>query len=95
MVLGVKNPPATVGDARDAGSIPGLDRSPGEGNGNSPQDSFFFFLIYLFVFLAVLGLCCCTGFSLVVESWGCHPGVAHEFLTAVASLSPGLRACAL
>ena len=28
----VKNPPATAGDA---GSIPGLGRSPGEGNGNS------------------------------------------------------------
>ena len=27
----VKNPPAS---ARDAGSIPGLGRSPGEGNGN-------------------------------------------------------------
>ena len=30
----VKNPPANTGDA---GSIPGLGRSPGEGNGNSPQ----------------------------------------------------------
>ena len=26
-------------DARDAGSIPGLGRSPGEGNGNSLQYS--------------------------------------------------------
>ena len=32
----VKNPPANAGDARDVGSIPGLGRSPGEGNGN-PQ----------------------------------------------------------
>ena len=31
----VKNPPA---NAEDAGSIPGLGRSPGEGNGN-PQYS--------------------------------------------------------
>ena len=31
----VKNPPANSGNARDAGSIPGLGRSPGEGNGNS------------------------------------------------------------
>ena len=54
----------------------------------------FFFFFNLFVFLAVLGLCCCTGFSLAVESWGCHPGVAHEFLIAVASFSHGLRACA-
>ena len=28
----VKNPPANVGDT---GSVPGLGRSPGEGNGNS------------------------------------------------------------
>ena len=31
---GVKNPPA---NARDAGSIPGSGRSPGEGNGNQLQ----------------------------------------------------------
>ena len=30
----VKNPPASEGDARDAGSIPGSGGSPGEGNGN-------------------------------------------------------------
>ena len=29
----VKNPPANAGDARDTGSIPGLGRSPGVGNG--------------------------------------------------------------
>ena len=29
-----KNPPANAGDKRDLGSIPGLGRSPGEGNGN-------------------------------------------------------------
>ena len=29
----VKNPPADAGDARDAGSIPGSERSPREGNG--------------------------------------------------------------
>ena len=33
----VKDPPANEGDARDKGSIPGLGRSPGEGNGNSLQ----------------------------------------------------------
>ena len=32
----VKNPPANAGDA---GSIPGLRRCPGEGNGNSLQES--------------------------------------------------------
>jgi len=30
----VKNPPANAGDERDVGSIPGLGRSPGVGNGN-------------------------------------------------------------
>ena len=36
-VLVVKNPPANAGDARDMGSIPGLGRSPGVGNGNPLQ----------------------------------------------------------
>jgi len=35
-VLVVKNPPANAGD-RDAGLIPGLGRSPGEGHGNPLQ----------------------------------------------------------
>ena len=35
----VKNPPANAGDARDAGSIPGSERSPGVGNGNLLQYS--------------------------------------------------------
>ena len=29
----IKNPPANAGDARDADSIPGSERSPGVGNG--------------------------------------------------------------
>ena len=33
----VKNPPAHAGDERDMGLIPGLGRSPGEGNGNLLQ----------------------------------------------------------
>ena len=33
----VKNSPANAGDVRDTGSIPGLGRSPGEGNGNPLQ----------------------------------------------------------
>ena len=33
----VKDPPAKAGDSRDVGSIPGLGRSPGEGNGNPLQ----------------------------------------------------------
>ena len=35
----VKNQPANTGDTRDTGSIPGLGRSPGEGNGNPLQYS--------------------------------------------------------
>ena len=35
----VKNLPANAGDAGDSGSIPGLGRSPREGNGNSLQYS--------------------------------------------------------
>ena len=39
VALIVKNLPANAGDIRDAGSIPGLGRSPGEGNGNPLQYS--------------------------------------------------------
>ena len=35
----VKTPAASAGDARDAGSIPGRGRSPGEGNGTPLQHS--------------------------------------------------------
>ena len=38
MALVVKNPPASAGDIRDVGSIPGAGRSPGEGNCNPLQD---------------------------------------------------------
>ena len=34
-----KNPPASAGATGDAGSNPGLGRSPGEGNGNPLQYS--------------------------------------------------------
>ena len=37
VVLMVKNPPVNARDLRDAGSIPGSGRSPGEGNGNLLQ----------------------------------------------------------
>ena len=37
VALVVKNPPANAGDIRDAGSIPGLGRSTGEGNGDPLQ----------------------------------------------------------
>ena len=39
VVLVVKNLPANAGDIRDAGSIHGMGRSPGEGNGNPLQYS--------------------------------------------------------
>ena len=35
----LKNPPAGVGDARDAASIPVSGRSPGEGNSSPVQYS--------------------------------------------------------
>jgi len=35
----VKYSPANTGDIKDAGSIPGLRRSPGEGNSNPLQNS--------------------------------------------------------
>ena len=35
----VKNLPANAGKAGEAGSVPGLERSPGGGNGNLLQDS--------------------------------------------------------
>ena len=35
----VKNPPASAGDGREEGLIPGLRRSPGGGNGNLLQYS--------------------------------------------------------
>jgi len=38
-VLVVKNPPATAGGGRDAASIPGSGRSPGEGNDTPLQYS--------------------------------------------------------
>ena len=39
VALGVKNPPASAGEVRDVGSIPGSGRSPGEGSGNPLQCS--------------------------------------------------------
>ena len=39
VALVVKNLPSNAGDVRDMGSIPGLGRSPGGGNGNPLQYS--------------------------------------------------------
>ena len=40
MPLAVKKLPANAGDVKDAGSIPGLGRSPGGGHGNPLQYSY-------------------------------------------------------
>ena len=40
MTLVVKNPPAKARDITDVGLIPGLGRSPGEGNSNPLQYSY-------------------------------------------------------
>ena len=37
--MSVKNLPANTGDAKDVGSIPGLEKSPGGGNSNPLQYS--------------------------------------------------------
>ena len=39
MALVITNSPANAGDIRDAGSVPGLGRSPGGGHGNPLQHS--------------------------------------------------------
>ena len=39
MALVVKKPPASAGDIRDSGSVPGSGRSPGGGHGNPSQYS--------------------------------------------------------
>ena len=40
VALAVKNLPASAGDIRDAGSIPGSGISPGVGNGKQPAPVF-------------------------------------------------------
>ena len=48
---------------------------------------FFNFKIIFYLFLAVLGLHCCIGFSLVVEIRGYCLAAVYEALIAVASLA--------
>ena len=43
-------------------------------------------IVCIYLLLAVLGLCCCTGFSLVVASGGCSVVVMCRLLIAVASV---------
>ena len=52
----------------------------------------YFDLSIHYLFLAVLGLCCCAGFTLVVESWGCCLVAVHGLLTAVGFSCAGARA---
>ena len=53
------------------------------------QEGFIYIYIYIYFFppflLAVLGLRCCAGFSLVLESAGYSPVAGHRFLIAGAS----------
>ena len=46
---------------------------------------FLHFLFKIILLLAVLGLRCCVGFSLVLESAGYSPVAGHRFLIAGAS----------
>ena len=50
------------------------------------QTAFFFFLSFVYLFLAVLGLHCSAGFSLVVASGGYSLVAVCGLLIAVASL---------
>ena len=47
---------------------------------------FLIFKSYFDLFLAVPGLCCSAGFTLVAESGGCSLAVVNGLLTAVAAL---------
>ena len=104
-------------NAGDPDLIPGLGRSPGEGNGNPLQYSCLenprvrgsspwgcresdqteqltvSLLKNISLFLAVLGLRCCVGFSLVAVSEGCSPGAGMaSHCSDVSLLSTGSRA---
>ena len=46
----------------------------------------FFLKLFIYYFLAVLGLPCCAGFSLVTESRGYSLAAVSGLLSAVASL---------
>ena len=57
-------------------SLPGLTRD---------HNRYFFIYNFIYLYLTVLGLHCCSGFSLVVESGGYSLAVAHWLLIAVDS----------
>ena len=54
---------------------------------NNNVISLFLFKIILFLFFAALGLCCCTGFSLVEASRDYSLVAVHGFLIVMASLA--------
>ena len=62
---------------------------------DTPRLTIFFF--NNFIFLAVLGLCCCQGFSPVAASSGYALVLVHRLLVAVATLlwCTGTRACGI
>ena len=47
---------------------------------------FFLKILFIYLFLAVVGLHCFVGFSLVVASRGCFLAVVHKLLIEVACL---------
>ena len=49
--------------------------------------TFFFLILFIYLFLALLGLCCCMGFSLVVPSGGYSLVAVYRASLAVASLA--------
>ena len=49
------------------------------------------FILFTYLFSAVLGLWCCTDFSLVVASRSCSPGVALGLPTSVGCRTQALR----
>ena len=68
-------------------SIWDLSSSTGDQTHTPCRGSTVFSLLLFYLFLAVLGLCCCIGFSLVVASRGCSLVTVQRLLSAVASLA--------
>ena len=77
MAQAIRNLAANAGDTGDLGSIPGLERFPGGGNGNPLQYSFFKKLIYFNCKLTTLQYCGVFCHTLTWISHGCmcipHP----------------------
>ena len=93
-------PREAVSPSRSHGQV-WVPRSLRLGSLCSSTQSFFFFnglrvcthfvliILFIYLFLAVLGLHCCTGFSVVAESWNCPLAVVYRVLTEVASFIVG------